>query len=169
MRRLVYELSELAENPRPRDSIDTLFEAMWPRLEIAVAEARSASGPATEPRRTLEDMLAELVTRVRNIEREIEQKESDSHLEAKFIVDQLAHTRRALEVQERAAAHAAANAEATHASYITAKARAAELEMRLAEVRTATDTMRRKLAEYDQLQQEAKKARERSGSLSGSS
>ncbi|MFY1689247.1 toll/interleukin-1 receptor domain-containing protein [Plantactinospora sp. WMMB782] len=68
MRRLVHELSELAEHPRPKESIDTLFDAMWPRLELTVSDAARSKSSPNKPQRSSEDMLAELVTRVRNIE-----------------------------------------------------------------------------------------------------
>ncbi|MFJ6150126.1 toll/interleukin-1 receptor domain-containing protein [Micromonospora profundi] len=142
MRRLVYELSELAENPRPRESIDTLFEAMWPRLEGAVAEAASVSAPSVEPRRTAEDMLAELVTRVRNIERDVEQKESESRAETAYLTDRLNQTIRALETAERAAEHAALRAEESYAARAAAEARAAQVEKRLAEARALTEKLR---------------------------
>ncbi|MET8039873.1 TIR domain-containing protein [Micromonospora sp. NPDC005215] len=167
MRRLVYELSELAENPKPRESIDTLFGAMWPQLETAVTDARSASAPPTEPRRTPDDMLAELVTRVRNIERDMEQKESDSRLETHYLTDKLNQTQRALELSERAAQHAAANFEQMQVVYKVTAAKAAQLEQQLDEVKAISETMRQRVAEYDRLRRETPKIKERASTRNG--
>lgn len=143
MRRLVYELSDLAEHPRPRESIDTLFDAMWPRLEAAVAEAATTTASPGKPRRTPEDMLAELVTRVRNIERDVEQRESASQAEAVAVWrERLLHAERAL---------SEANARAEHAFFANAQAenKIADLEARLNKAAATAKDARHRLMEYD--------------------
>ncbi|MGC5308756.1 TIR domain-containing protein [Micromonospora zamorensis] len=72
MRRLIHELREMSEHPMPREPIDRLFEAMWPGLEEQVRLAGTQHNNAEGPRRSPDDMLAELVTRVRNLERDTE-------------------------------------------------------------------------------------------------
>jgi hypothetical protein len=66
MRRLVRDLSAASENPK---DLSTVFDAMWPQLEAAVTEAINAVPTDTEPRRSPEDMLEELVERIRRIDR----------------------------------------------------------------------------------------------------
>ena len=59
-----------------KEQLDALFTAMWPNLDAAIAKAVEQAGgtPSTElvsePERTAEDMLGELVERVRHLERE---------------------------------------------------------------------------------------------------
>ncbi|MFG2167462.1 toll/interleukin-1 receptor domain-containing protein [Micromonospora chersina] len=141
-RRLVYELSELAEHPRPRESIDTLFDAMWPRLEAAVADAATVTVSPGEPHRSPEDMLAELVTRVRNIERDVEQREHFSPSSVGTLLERLRHTEHLL---------AEATARADHASVAEAHAekRVAELEARIEKARAIADSARHGLNEHD--------------------
>jgi lambda repressor-like predicted transcriptional regulator len=68
MKRLVQDLSAASENPK---DLGTVFEAMWPQLEAAVTEAINAAPADTEPRRSPDDMLKELVERIRRIDREL--------------------------------------------------------------------------------------------------
>ncbi|MFJ8205167.1 toll/interleukin-1 receptor domain-containing protein [Micromonospora chalcea] len=79
--RLVQDLSALAKQPVPRESVDMLFEAMWPKLEPAIAAAKNSEGSLERPKRSPEDMLIELVTRMRDIERSLasERKGIDAH------------------------------------------------------------------------------------------
>ncbi|MFI7219150.1 toll/interleukin-1 receptor domain-containing protein [Micromonospora maritima] len=79
--RLVQDLSALAKQPVPRESVDMLFEAMWPKLEPKIAAANNSEGSPERPKRSTEDMLVELVTRMRDIERslESERKGIDTH------------------------------------------------------------------------------------------
>ncbi|MET8203915.1 toll/interleukin-1 receptor domain-containing protein [Micromonospora taraxaci] len=137
MRRLVYELSELAENPRPRESIDALFDAMWPRLQAAVTAAATATAPPGKPRRTSEDMLAELVTRVRSIERDIEHRDAPLR-EIAALRDRLAHS-------EQAVADAMARAEMAYVDRAQAEKRMAELEARVRESMLLAEVARREL------------------------
>jgi hypothetical protein len=67
--RLVQDVGAASEKPMPGERVATVFDAMWPRLEAAVAEAVNAVPPDTEPRRSAEDMLEELVERIRRIDR----------------------------------------------------------------------------------------------------
>jgi TIR domain len=72
MRRLVHDLSASSENPK---DLGAVFDAMWPQLEAAVMEAINAAPPDTEPRRSAEAMLEELVERVRRLDRRTEDQE----------------------------------------------------------------------------------------------
>ena len=69
MRRLVHDVSAARENPMPREQVDVLFDGMWPRLEAVVAEAIRVAPERREPKRTPEDMLAELIDTGRCLER----------------------------------------------------------------------------------------------------
>ncbi|MEU1750315.1 toll/interleukin-1 receptor domain-containing protein [Micromonospora arida] len=125
MRRLVNELSDLAENPRPRESIDTLFDAMWPRLEAAVAEATATiTAPSGEPNRSAESMLAELVTRVRNIERDTENRESHQ-METRLLGERVEKMQIALFSAKREAEEAVARAHVAMNDHHHADARTA--------------------------------------------
>ncbi|PRY28030.1 toll/interleukin-1 receptor domain-containing protein [Pseudosporangium ferrugineum] len=71
MRDIVIDLNDLAPQPKRRDAIERLFDRMWPDLEGVVEEARRAPvQPGKESHRSVQDMLGELVTRVRGLERE---------------------------------------------------------------------------------------------------
>src|SRR6185437_8745208 len=76
MKRLTHDLSAASENPTTKEQLDTLFDAMWPTLERSIAEAEKHTGtpqpPEADrpPQRTVEDMLGELVDRVRRLERD---------------------------------------------------------------------------------------------------
>jgi TIR domain len=69
--RLVHDINAASEKPMPAEQTTTIFDAMWPRLEAAVAEAINAVPPDTEPRRSAEDMLEELVELIRRIDRNV--------------------------------------------------------------------------------------------------
>jgi hypothetical protein len=77
MRRLIHDLSASSENPK---DLGAVFDAMWPQLEAAVTEAINAAPPETEPRRSAEDMLDELVERVRRLDRRTEDQEQPTLL-----------------------------------------------------------------------------------------
>jgi hypothetical protein len=66
MRRLVHDLSAASENPK---ELGAVFDAMWPQLAAAVTEAINATPTDTEPRRSADDMLEELVERMRHMDR----------------------------------------------------------------------------------------------------
>jgi hypothetical protein len=61
MKRLVHDVSAARENPMPTEQVDVLFDGIWPRLEAVVAEAIRIALERREPKRTPEDMLAELI------------------------------------------------------------------------------------------------------------
>jgi hypothetical protein len=77
MKRLVNDVSEASDKPMAKDRVETLFSAMWPGLESTITEAaRRADRPAStetesKSHRSTEDMLAELVDRVRGLERNV--------------------------------------------------------------------------------------------------
>jgi hypothetical protein len=66
MKRLVRDVSAASENPK---ELGAVFDAMWPQLDAAVMKAIDAAPADTEPRRSSEDMLKELVERIRRIDR----------------------------------------------------------------------------------------------------
>jgi TIR domain len=76
IKRLVHDLNEASDKPISKEQLDALFTAMWPNLETAIGEAveQTPSGRPTEldsePERTAEDMLGELIERVRGLERD---------------------------------------------------------------------------------------------------
>jgi hypothetical protein len=70
MGRLVYDISAASEKPMTKEQVATVFDVWWPRLDAAVREAMNAVPPDTEPRRPAEDMLEELVERIRRIDRQ---------------------------------------------------------------------------------------------------
>ena len=51
VRRLVHDINAASERLMPAERVDTVFDAMWPRLEEAATEAINAVPPDTEPRR----------------------------------------------------------------------------------------------------------------------
>ncbi|MFI7577294.1 toll/interleukin-1 receptor domain-containing protein [Micromonospora sp. NPDC049497] len=134
IRRLVYELSDLAENPRSRESIDEILSGMWPILETAIAQAMTATTPLGEPQRTSEDMLSELVTRVRKIERDSEERDST--------LSEMASLRQHLDVVQQAHSEAIAMAETEHIARRQAERKLAELTARFEEARRAVDRIR---------------------------
>jgi hypothetical protein len=74
MRQIIHDLHQTADRPRPREDIDRLFDNMWKELSEAVGRAKRTAIEEPAPSvRSTDDMLAELVTRVRNLERDIEQ------------------------------------------------------------------------------------------------
>jgi hypothetical protein len=74
VKRLVRDLNEAAEKKMPKERLDGVFKAMWPELEAAVLQAINAAPPDTEPRRSAEDMLEELVERIRHMDRQLDKE-----------------------------------------------------------------------------------------------
>jgi hypothetical protein len=71
MKRLVHDVSEASEKPMPRERVGKIFEALWPDFQRAVIEAVERLPVPEEPDRSADDMLAEIVDRVRRIERDL--------------------------------------------------------------------------------------------------
>jgi TIR domain len=69
IRRLVQDIMGLREKPPPQVQVDQLFEALWGALESKVNEAKQQSPELKKPKRTAEEMLEELVDRMRRLER----------------------------------------------------------------------------------------------------
>lgn len=63
------DIMVLREKPPAQASTDQLFQAMWPALESKVSEAKRQSPARQSAQRTTEEMLEELVERVRRIDR----------------------------------------------------------------------------------------------------
>ncbi|MEG3634258.1 toll/interleukin-1 receptor domain-containing protein [Micromonospora palythoicola] len=72
MRKLVQELALKSDRPLTPDRLDQLFTAMWPEFERQIDEAKRATPDAHQAHRSAQDMLEELVERVRRIERQSE-------------------------------------------------------------------------------------------------
>ncbi|WP_349879183.1 toll/interleukin-1 receptor domain-containing protein [Micromonospora sp. HUAS YX12] len=72
IRKLVQELASKGDRPLTPDRLDQLFTAMWPEFERQIDEAKRAAPDEHQPRRSAQDMLEELVERVRRIERQSE-------------------------------------------------------------------------------------------------
>jgi hypothetical protein len=83
--RLVHDISAASEKPMPAEQMAMVFDAMWPRLEAAVTKAINAVPGDTEPRRA-ENMLEELVDRIRRIDRQLTEEAGDTRNEAKYAV-----------------------------------------------------------------------------------
>ncbi|QYM76173.1 toll/interleukin-1 receptor domain-containing protein [Leucobacter luti] len=66
--KLLTDINALVDNPVPKDAMRTLFDKEWPAFELAVQEARKGSGP-TKTSRPADEILDEVLFRVRNIER----------------------------------------------------------------------------------------------------
>jgi hypothetical protein len=84
MRHLVQDVSEASASPIAQ-SVDTLFEAMWPSLESKIKEAIEATNDEEKPQRDLPDMVAEIIDRVRRIERNSATETPRSSLLARLI------------------------------------------------------------------------------------
>ena len=69
VRRLVHDLNEAAEKKMPKERLDAVLNAIWPELEAAIDEALKGVPTPDEPQRDVNDMVAEIVERVRRIER----------------------------------------------------------------------------------------------------
>jgi hypothetical protein len=66
--RLAQDVNGACEKTMSRTRLNDIFEAMWPRLCSQIESALKNVGTQEHPQRTQEDMLAELVNRVRYIE-----------------------------------------------------------------------------------------------------
>lgn len=70
MNKLVQDMMILRDKPPAQAQIDRLFKAMWPALESQVKEAERRSPGPRAAQRSPQEMLEELVERVRRIERD---------------------------------------------------------------------------------------------------
>jgi hypothetical protein len=82
VRRLVQDISVASEKPMSPQRIDEIFHLLWPALEADVADAINRAPASVAPKRTEKDMLAELVDRVRAVERAVGQGPTDFSLDA---------------------------------------------------------------------------------------
>jgi hypothetical protein len=71
MRKLVQDISSTREDPLAVHQVDKLFNALWPELKHKIDHAMSKVPETETPRRSTQDMLEELVDRVRNFERNL--------------------------------------------------------------------------------------------------
>jgi hypothetical protein len=70
MWRIVSDINKATKKPVSEVSLERLFDRMWPDLEDDVATARQGVSDAVGPPRTTEEMLEELVERVRRLEQQ---------------------------------------------------------------------------------------------------
>jgi hypothetical protein len=74
MNRLVRDINVACESPMPPQNVDAVFERMWPDLDRAVTAAKLStqtqdSSAGEKSGRTEDEMLSELIDRVRGMER----------------------------------------------------------------------------------------------------
>jgi hypothetical protein len=74
MFRVVQDINEATAKPLTHEVLIRLFDLMWPGFEREVIKAKEKAPGPQEARRSSEDMLQELVDRVRRIERTQEEK-----------------------------------------------------------------------------------------------
>ncbi len=86
----------LREKPAPQEQVNHLFGALWPSLESQVNEAKHQSPEPEQPKRSAEDMLDELVGRMRQLER----IQPIAMEQLAYYVDRLEHVQRRLESWE---------------------------------------------------------------------
>jgi hypothetical protein len=72
LKRLVQDVNEAAEKKVAPDELDDVFAAMWPRVEAAIDKAVDEVQADKEPKRSIEDMLAEVVDTVRRTDRRLD-------------------------------------------------------------------------------------------------
>ncbi len=74
VRKLLYDINALLEHPLEATSLDLIFEKWWPDLhrDIANSLADPALAQTTPTRRSADEILEELLARVRAIERQLE-------------------------------------------------------------------------------------------------
>jgi TIR domain len=68
MRRVVEDINVATERPKAAYRLANLFKLTWPPFERTVTEAKTRTPQSAQPKRTSEDMLEELVERVRAME-----------------------------------------------------------------------------------------------------
>jgi hypothetical protein len=62
------DINKATPKPVPQEGLGRLFGLVWPDLETTVAEAKKNAPTSEEPSRKPDEMLEELVTRVRRVE-----------------------------------------------------------------------------------------------------
>lgn len=80
VKRLVETINRRQPTPLPQAQFDTLFTILWPRLERTIAEIPPASMGPQDIRRTVPDILGEVLERVRALERQLVARESQHAL-----------------------------------------------------------------------------------------
>jgi hypothetical protein len=69
MARIVHDINAATPKPVAKDALQRLFDRMWEDFGGDVIRAKEKAPEAEQPRRSAEDMLEELVERVRRLER----------------------------------------------------------------------------------------------------
>lgn len=75
--RIVQDINAAIPKPVAKDSLVKLFGRMWPEFETAISAAKTADPELRSPVRSTEDMLEELVERVRRLENYQRQSSDD--------------------------------------------------------------------------------------------
>ncbi len=70
MWKVVHDINAATPKPVSKEALLRLFDRMWPDLEGGVAKAKEKAPEPEQPRRSADDMLEELVDRVRRLERQ---------------------------------------------------------------------------------------------------
>jgi hypothetical protein len=81
MLRVVQDINEATPKPLPHEVLIRLFDLLWPGFEQEVTKAKEKAPEPQEARRSSEDMLQELVDRVRRIDRTQEAQVRDATLQ----------------------------------------------------------------------------------------
>jgi hypothetical protein len=68
LRRLVHDINEMSAKPMLRGSLDRLFERMWDDFETARSLAMQGSPKPERSHRSVDNMMVELVNRLRRID-----------------------------------------------------------------------------------------------------
>jgi hypothetical protein len=70
VRALVHSVNQVQEDPLDPDAVNTLFDANWPSLEQEIDAALKKDLSTPEPKRSTEEILEEVLTMVRTLQRE---------------------------------------------------------------------------------------------------
>jgi hypothetical protein len=81
VRALVHSINALHEDPLDGDAVNTLFDANWPSLEQDIDAALKLDASTPEPRRSTEDILDEVLTTVRSLQREFNKLSSTARVD----------------------------------------------------------------------------------------
>jgi hypothetical protein len=68
---LVHSLNAALDESLPRDAVDTLFSAHWDALDTDIREALAALPESKDPSRSSDDILDEVLTTVRALQRDV--------------------------------------------------------------------------------------------------
>jgi hypothetical protein len=75
IRRLLGNINKRQEVPMAEAQLDTLYEVLWPRLEMQLAAISKMRKASATPHRQTPEILNEVLERIRSIERQISESE----------------------------------------------------------------------------------------------